>query len=431
MSCAIDTRKLPQRNMKENTRLSLNGNCDKKLPSFSSLVLSFSSDSEKSADQLSGKDGRSLYNLSQFGGSISSVTSTPCYVQSPHNLNVRSLDSIYFSGPSPFRSPHGGATLEETKPCSERRLPIDYRFPMPPSLQTPSYSAVPEPTQQSAIANDQFRFNTIPATRIKSLTPQNSPKRPIVFDSTLRTPPKDSRLIGYDYTEGITKSCRNLLTSFDAIGSFHEKLQTAIEATNSKGNCQDDVTTIESDFAAAFFSYVLSEDMDKALLALQETYKICYRLKNKRREFEHEKQQKKHDLTISKLQSPIQLGSPIRLRAKKVRSIHKRKSSTLNIPGIDIMPLTVNPIKVEDWEKYNLQTQGGLNVELSIKKEIVCLHCGIKSTPEWRKGPDGNRSLCNACGLFFSKLVKKHGTELAASILRERKQKNMILDRRV
>jgi len=28
-----------------------------------------------------------------------------------------------------------------------------------------------------------------------------------------------------------------------------------------------------------------------------------------------------------------------------------------------------------------------------------CTSCGTKETPEWRRGPDGQRSLCNACGL--------------------------------
>ncbi|CAB4429989.1 unnamed protein product [Rhizophagus irregularis] len=29
----------------------------------------------------------------------------------------------------------------------------------------------------------------------------------------------------------------------------------------------------------------------------------------------------------------------------------------------------------------------------------VCHHCQRKDSPEWRKGPDGPKTLCNACGL--------------------------------
>lgn len=28
-----------------------------------------------------------------------------------------------------------------------------------------------------------------------------------------------------------------------------------------------------------------------------------------------------------------------------------------------------------------------------------CHSCSIRETPEWRRGPDGARTLCNACGL--------------------------------
>lgn len=37
-------------------------------------------------------------------------------------------------------------------------------------------------------------------------------------------------------------------------------------------------------------------------------------------------------------------------------------------------------------------------------QEILCRHCGISSnnTPMMRRGPDGPRTLCNACGLFWA-----------------------------
>ncbi|GJN20783.1 hypothetical protein PR202_gb08202 [Eleusine coracana subsp. coracana] len=30
-----------------------------------------------------------------------------------------------------------------------------------------------------------------------------------------------------------------------------------------------------------------------------------------------------------------------------------------------------------------------------------CQHCGTEETPQWRHGPDGRRTLCNACGMQF------------------------------
>ncbi|GKZ37442.1 blue light receptor, partial [Aspergillus brasiliensis] len=38
--------------------------------------------------------------------------------------------------------------------------------------------------------------------------------------------------------------------------------------------------------------------------------------------------------------------------------------------------------------------------------EKSCAMCRTKSTPEWRRGPSGNRDLCNSCGLRWAKQVR-------------------------
>ncbi|KAL4982758.1 PAS domain-containing protein [Aspergillus falconensis] len=38
--------------------------------------------------------------------------------------------------------------------------------------------------------------------------------------------------------------------------------------------------------------------------------------------------------------------------------------------------------------------------------EKNCAMCGARTTPEWRKGPSGNRDLCNSCGLRWAKQVR-------------------------
>ncbi|KAL3476378.1 hypothetical protein BJX99DRAFT_258508 [Aspergillus californicus] len=42
-----------------------------------------------------------------------------------------------------------------------------------------------------------------------------------------------------------------------------------------------------------------------------------------------------------------------------------------------------------------------------LKGEYRCADCGTSDSPEWRKGPDGPKTLCNACGLRWAKQEKK------------------------
>lgn len=45
----------------------------------------------------------------------------------------------------------------------------------------------------------------------------------------------------------------------------------------------------------------------------------------------------------------------------------------------------------------------------------VCQSCGSSDTPEWRRGPDGARTLCNACGLHFAKLIRRRTVEIESA----------------
>jgi hypothetical protein len=54
-------------------------------------------------------------------------------------------------------------------------------------------------------------------------------------------------------------------------------------------------------------------------------------------------------------------------------------------------------------------------------KSKICISCGSNNSPEWRKGPDGTKSLCNACGLRFSRNVsrakkKEERSKIAAEV---------------
>ncbi|KAI7868413.1 MADB protein [Spinellus fusiger] len=44
---------------------------------------------------------------------------------------------------------------------------------------------------------------------------------------------------------------------------------------------------------------------------------------------------------------------------------------------------------------------------IEIEAPKICTDCGTTSAPEWRKGPKGPKTLCNACGLRWAKTSKK------------------------
>ncbi|EMD38174.1 hypothetical protein CERSUDRAFT_122924 [Gelatoporia subvermispora B] len=46
---------------------------------------------------------------------------------------------------------------------------------------------------------------------------------------------------------------------------------------------------------------------------------------------------------------------------------------------------------------------------VSAAEQHVCMTCGKTDSPEWRKGPQGPKTLCNACGLRWAKKVRKTG----------------------
>ncbi|OAL44461.1 hypothetical protein IQ07DRAFT_577911 [Pyrenochaeta sp. DS3sAY3a] len=48
----------------------------------------------------------------------------------------------------------------------------------------------------------------------------------------------------------------------------------------------------------------------------------------------------------------------------------------------------------------------------------VCVDCGTNSSPEWRRGPRGAKTLCNACGLRWTKLNSNRRTPQTPAALK-------------
>lgn len=72
------------------------------------------------------------------------------------------------------------------------------------------------------------------------------------------------------------------------------------------------------------------------------------------------------------------------------------------------------PHAAQYYQPYPIYYQQPYLPEVINKPINKCHRCGTTETPEWRRGPNGVRTLCNACGLFHAKLVKRKGAALAA-----------------
>lgn len=81
-------------------------------------------------------------------------------------------------------------------------------------------------------------------------------------------------------------------------------------------------------------------------------------------------------------------------------NLMKMRPPNAPLPYLEHDPLPLaQPFVVEGYGRRKKRT---LNVGTK-----SCQSCGTKHTPEWRRGPDGTRSLCNACGLHYAKLKKQ------------------------
>ncbi|CDH14659.1 uncharacterized protein ZBAI_06445 [Zygosaccharomyces bailii ISA1307] len=117
------------------------------------------------------------------------------------------------------------------------------------------------------------------------------------------------------------------------------------------------------------------------------------------------------------------LGSDKFHSKKKSKNFKFQKKRKKSLPELSLGP-----------PQYRRSLTQGLiiaeNVRQTEQATTSCVHCKEGITPEWRRGPYGNRTLCNACGLFYRKLIKKFSTRDANILMRYKRQINPE-DRRV
>lgn len=84
-------------------------------------------------------------------------------------------------------------------------------------------------------------------------------------------------------------------------------------------------------------------------------------------------------------------------------------------PHTSLMAFSVTPTPSPSNSSISL---GSSNTKLKLR----CECCSCDSTPEWRRGPNGARTLCNACGLYFAKVSKRKGLSYAAEEMKRKKE---------
>lgn len=107
---------------------------------------------------------------------------------------------------------------------------------------------------------------------------------------------------------------------------------------------------------------------------------------------------KKSDSKTVKSGSNKRKNNNNKIKKKRKQRIMKKNKKISNIKDL------LNPISKRSFSSSS-----------SNKK---CFQCQETNTPEWRLGPYGSRSLCNACGLYYRRLIQRYDLKQANLIMR-------------
>lgn len=117
-----------------------------------------------------------------------------------------------------------------------------------------------------------------------------------------------------------------------------------------------------------------------------------------------------HPTHHTHIPSPPQSNVPLLQQRKKSNKIVKKRSRTTPSDPTKPPRRRKRYVKKDSSSIHNM-----INSSYPLKK---CYQCQESSTPEWRLGPYGNRSLCNACGLYYRRLIQRFDLKQANLIMR-------------
>lgn len=89
-----------------------------------------------------------------------------------------------------------------------------------------------------------------------------------------------------------------------------------------------------------------------------------------------------------------------KIKKKRKQKVMKKNKKISNIKDL-LNPISKKPV-----------------TSSSSSSSKKCFQCQETNTPEWRLGPYGSRSLCNACGLYYRRLIQRYDLKQANLIMR-------------
>ena len=98
---------------------------------------------------------------------------------------------------------------------------------------------------------------------------------------------------------------------------------------------------------------------------------------------------------VTSLLSERPVTVPVKARSKRSRTTSNLTWSSSNSCS------TTNPRNLFQKKKRGRKKKMRCHQYQVVRSERKCGHCGVEKTPQWRAGPMGAKTLCNACGVRF------------------------------
>ncbi|ORX95765.1 GATA-domain-containing protein [Basidiobolus meristosporus CBS 931.73] len=101
------------------------------------------------------------------------------------------------------------------------------------------------------------------------------------------------------------------------------------------------------------------------------------------------------------------------------KAIIQTSCESHNTTDLNSSPTNIVTNSPEQYKRNYLSDENTCNQEINLKSrkkrkqksedniDHMCTECGTVESPEWRKGPQGPKTLCNACGLRWAKRAKR------------------------